>query len=199
MRRAAFALSLCAGLAQGAWAQDPATVKLRSPVVTVDQERLYERSAYGQRVQAQLDADSSALAAENRKIEAQLTAEERDLTDQRPGMDPTEFHDKAAAFDKKVVAIRKAQEDKAHSLVQRRDAAKNDFFKAVLPVLTEIVRERGAVAILESRAVVLSADQIDITNDAIARIDARMPAPESSDTATPDAPETNVPEAAPQE
>lgn len=194
--RLVLATVLALAAAVPAVAQD---VVLRSPVVTLDQERLFTGSAYGQAILGALEAASQALAAENRQIEADLSAEEKQLTADRPGMDPVAFHDLAAAFDDKVVAIRKAQDEKSRALVRRREAAQQEFFSTAIPILTEIVRERGAVAVLERGAVILSAEQIDITDAAIARIDARLAPPE---TATPDdaaAPSETAPETQPQE
>ncbi|MDH3264084.1 MAG: OmpH family outer membrane protein [Paracoccaceae bacterium] len=155
-----------------ALAQDRLVVP--SPVLTIDQEALFERSAFGKRAQADFEAASAALAAENRRIEADLEAEERTLTAERPGMDSTEFRDLAAAFDARVVEIRRTQDQKARDLGRRPEEARQEFFRAALPVLTELVRERGAVAILDSRAVILSAEAIDITEEAIGKIDAAL-------------------------
>jgi Skp family chaperone for outer membrane proteins len=143
-----------------------------SPVLTIDQEALFARSAYGRRIQAEIEAAASALAAENRAIEAELTAEERALTEERAAMDPEAFRARAAEFDDRVVEIRRAQSEKERDILARPETARQEFFRATLPVLTELVRERGAVAILDTRAVILSADAIDITEAAIARIDA---------------------------
>ncbi|MEX5728902.1 Skp family chaperone for outer membrane proteins [Rhodovulum iodosum] len=149
-----------------------------SPILTVDQERLFTGSAYGRALLDEINRESTALAAENREIEAKLVEEERDLTEKRAEMAPDAFRDLAEAFDSKVVTIRREQDEKARALSQKRDAAQQRFYREIAPILTEIVRERRAVAVLETRAVVLSADQIDITDAAIARIDTRL-APEA--------------------
>lgn len=162
---------------------------LLSLIVTIDQERMFLKSLYGQSLITQVEQDAAALAAENRKIEAELEAEELQLTQDRDGMPPEEFHQKAAAFDEKVVGIRAAQDAKARQIVRARDELQQAFFQQVLPILTEVVRERGAVVVLDARSVVLSAGQIDVTADAIERIDARLaPAEDAQQEATPAAP-----------
>lgn len=163
------ALTLLIGTAAPVLAQEPAIVA--SPVVTVDQEALFARSAFGQRIQAEIEADSAALAAENRALETELSDEERRLTDLRPTTDPAEFRRMAAEFDARVVDVRRRQDQKGRDLARRQEEARQEFFRAALPILAELVRERGAVAILDSRAVILSADAIDITDEAIRRID----------------------------
>ncbi len=175
------ALALGLGFAPAA-AQDRMVVP--SPVLTIDQEALFERSAFGRRAQAEFETASSALAAENRRIEAELEAEERQLTEERPGMDPAAFRELAASFDARVVEIRRTQDQKARDLGRLPEEARQEFFRAAIPTLTELVRERGAVAILDSRAVILSAEAIDITEDAIRRIDAEL----GDGTVSPDLP-----------
>ena len=142
-----------------------------SPVLTLDQDRLFQASAYGQRVAREIDAAATALTAENREIEAQLATEEKDLTTRRAAMTAAEFRPLADAFDAKVVAIRGAQEGKLVALNGRRDLERQAFYQAAAPVLGDLVRDAGAVAILDARAVFLSADRIDVTDEAIVRVD----------------------------
>lgn len=165
---AAIALWPRLGVAQGT------ETELRTPILTVDRDSLFTRSARGQAILQELDAESQALAAENRQIEAQLETEEQDLTERRSAMDPAEFRALAEEFDDKVVEIREAQSEKLRELTRKREQVQQQFYQDVLPILTTIVREREAVMVLESRVVFLSAQQVDITAEAIARIDAAV-------------------------
>ncbi|WP_212523220.1 OmpH family outer membrane protein [Actibacterium sp. MT2.3-13A] len=173
LRASLLGLALALALPVGALAQE-ARAPVQSLIVTLDQERLFLRSAYGQGLLDEVEEQAAALAAENRRIEAELTAEEKQLTEDRPGMAPEKFRELSAAFDEKVVGIRDAQDAKARELVREREEVQQRFYQEVLPVLTEVVRERGAVVVLESRSVVLSAGQIDVTAEVIARIDAQF-------------------------
>ena len=55
-----------------------------TPVLTLDTDRVFLESSAGKALEASITAENEALAAENRKIDAALEAEERDLTEQRP-------------------------------------------------------------------------------------------------------------------
>ncbi|MFD0978567.1 OmpH family outer membrane protein [Tropicimonas aquimaris] len=164
---AATVLSLCGQLAI---AQQAADI-FETPVLTLDQDRLFSDTLYGKRVLAELEQVSSELAELNREISAQLTAEEQRLTEQRQTMSPEQFRPLADAFDAKVVQLRDEQDARIRDLQRRRELERRVFMQRVIPVLSELVREVGAVAILDERAVILSADQIDVTESAIARID----------------------------
>jgi len=176
---------LAAALALPAAAQDqPAPAP--SPVLTLNQDRLFAESLWGKRVTAEIEAASAELAAENRRIEGELTAEEKALTDRRATMPPEEFRKAADDFDARVVAIRSAQDAKARDLSNRRETEGQRFLQAVLPLLAQVLRERGAVAILDNRAIFVAADSIDVTDQLIAEIDARLG--DGSDTPPPPQP-----------
>lgn len=143
-------------------------------ILTIETDRLFAGSAYGQRIANEIEADSAVLAAENRRIEAELTAEEQDLTERRPEMEPEAFRALADAFDEKVQSIRKTQDAKARTLNQRADKARVEFLRAARPVLETLMRESGAGVILERGSVFLSSNATDITDLAISRIDAAI-------------------------
>ena len=183
-------------LANGAVAQD-ATLS-GSPVVTLDQDRLFAESKFGGAVLARNEADEAALAAEFRKLEAALEAEERSLTDLRSRMAPADFRKMADEFDLRVEEVRAAQDARSRALVRRREEDRQKFIETALPVLGRLMGEMGAVAILDRGAIVLSFDRIDITDAAIARLDVELGdgGPATAPDAAPAAP-TDAPPAAP--
>ena len=154
---AAFAQALPQGIPQTA-------------VVVLDREALYANSRFGQRVAQDIEAASTQLAAENRRIERELEAEERDLTERRATLDTDEFRTLATEFDTRVSEIRETQDAKARAIAQQGERAQQLFFERANPVLAELARETGALVILDRRFVLASADQVDITALALQRI-----------------------------
>ncbi|GLS87860.1 hypothetical protein GCM10010873_28340 [Cypionkella aquatica] len=150
------------------------SVVQKSVVVTLDQEQLFLATQYGKALQAEFETSSAALLAENRKIDAELETEERALTDKRAVMTAQDFRPLAEAFDLKANGLRSTQEVKARDLAKRRDEDRQRFFQAVAPLLGDYMVERGAVAILDKSAIVVSLGAIDITAEVVARIDARL-------------------------
>ncbi len=159
-------------------------------VLTLNQERLFRESLWGKAALQRAETEAQALAAENRRIEDALEAEERSLTDRRATMEPAAFADLAAEFDTRVEAIRAAQDGKSRALTRQLDEDRQAFFTAATPILGQILRDTGAVAILADTSVVLSLSAIDVTDDAIARMDAAMsaPAPDAGPQSAPAAP-----------
>ena len=146
----------------------------QSAILTIATDRLFAGSAFGQRIAREVEAKSAVLAAENRRIEAELTEEELALTRRRPEMDAAAFRELADAFDQKVQLNRAAQDSKARALNQIGDAARGRFLQAARPILEALMREAGAGGILERANVFLSANATDITDLAISRIDAAI-------------------------
>jgi Skp family chaperone for outer membrane proteins len=148
--------------------------QVRSPVLTIDPERLYAESLFGQRVAVEVRADAEALDSENQRIEAALTEEERSLTLRRPTMPIDEFRAAAEDFDARVQAIRQAQDAKERSLQQALSEGQAAFLEAATPILAEIMLEAGAAVILDQRSVFLGVGAVDITDRAIAEVNARI-------------------------
>ncbi|MBO9408773.1 OmpH family outer membrane protein [Shimia sp. R9_1] len=176
MRRlvAGFAI-VVAGLFQApaTFAQEEARAPQEVPaaaVLTVDSDLMFSQSLFGLRVTQELAAEEAVLLAENRSIQAELTAEERELTNQREGMDPKAFRAVADAFDARVVQIRNEQEQKSRNIEVQRQREEEAFIRAASPILTDLMREAGASVILERREVLLSDPAIDITPMAIKRL-----------------------------
>lgn len=142
------------------------------PVLTIEPDRLFAGTLFGQRLTSDLEVRGTRLAAENRRIEAELAQEESELTARRPGMEPAEFRALADDFDARVQRVRSEQDEKARFLTQSSDAAQRQFLQAIAPILETLMIEQGASVILDRRAVFLSADASDVTDAAIARIDA---------------------------
>lgn len=142
-----------------------------SAILTIDSERLFGDSAFGRRVAREVEENGAELAQENRRIEAELAAEEKDLTERRPVMTPEAFGPLADAFDEKVQQTRLTQTAKGRALNELLGKERDAFLTAAAPVLESLMREAGAAVILERRSVFVSANSIDITDEAIEQLD----------------------------
>lgn len=173
-----WACVLALGLGGSAFGQtlpqeaDGATADQQGPsvILTVDVERIFTQSMFGQRIAQDYTRDREVLAAENRRIADALRAEELDLTRQRPDMDASVFRAEAAAFDDKAQAIRRAQDAKERDLETTLIDGRERFLTLTQPILGQMMVDRQAFAILDRRSVLLSLGSIDVTEDAIVQI-----------------------------
>lgn len=198
--RAGF-MAAALGLCGPALAQDAApAAPLQSPFLTIDPDRLFAESAWGKRLQSEVEADGASLAAENRRIEADLAAEEKSLTERRASMKPDEFRAEADAFDTRVTGIRAAQDAKSRDLTRKSDEGRQAFFEAVFPLLPEVLARHGALVIIDRRTIFVGAESIDVTDDLVRLADEKLgtgpaPTPEPP-TAAPATPPAATPDPA---
>lgn len=148
----------------------PGAAQNATPILTIDQDRLFSETRLGAATLADLEAQAQELATENQAIEEALIAEELDLTEKRAELTPEEFRDLANAFDERVQKLRTEQDEKARQLNALRDEAQSKFLRDSAGIISQIVRARGALVVIDRRDVFLSADSIDITDEAIRRI-----------------------------
>jgi Skp family chaperone for outer membrane proteins len=148
-----------------------------APLLTLDQDRFFLESDFGRAAVERERAETAALEQENKRIEAELVAEEQALTDQRNSLSAEEFAARAAAFDEKVERIRTEQDSKANLLVEKRDAERKEFLQLAGPILGELLGERQATAILDKGLVIVALSAIDITDEAITKLNAALVAP----------------------
>ncbi|SMY07484.1 OmpH family outer membrane protein [Flavimaricola marinus] len=185
-------VGLALSIASVTAAQQPSTAQgqIRSPVLTIDADRLFGETLFGARVLAELGAATEALAAENRVIETTLQEEVDSLTARRPTMDVATFRQAADAFDTRVQRIRQEQDAKEAGLQQALAQGREAFLAAATPVLGQLMVDSGAVVILDRRTVFLSVGIVDVTDEAVAAIDAALGDGTGLDATVP---ETDVP------
>lgn len=170
LRSVLFGLALGVCCAAPAQAQPLVRAPVESPILTIDSDTLFEDSRFGRETIKEFEALGTALAAENRRIEDALEAEEKELTAVRATMTPTEFRSLADAFDQKVQETRRRQEAKNRELNSELESRRVMFLNAAAPVLEQLMREAGAAVVLERRSIFISSNAVDITQIAINRL-----------------------------
>ena len=150
----------------------PAQEVAQNPVVTVDLERLVSETQIGQYLSFQMSEEAQSLQAELDAIEAELSAEEEDLIKKRETLDLNEFRVLAKAFDEKAVRLRQEQQAKIQTINEESSRRRQDLLRSFVPVLSQVMRNRGATVLLDRRSVVLDdRASVDITDVAIMIID----------------------------
>lgn len=146
-----------------------------STLLTIERDQLYQRSQLGRALEEMLTGERNSLQSENQQIFDALTAEENELVTLRSQTEPEAFSVLAAAFDEKVQRIRQEQDLKLRTLVRRREEILNRFLTISLPLVAQVARERGGLAVIDRSQVFLVVQNIDITTDAVALIDQVYP------------------------
>lgn len=141
-----------------------------SAILVIDQDRLFTETQLGSRAREELEARAELLNNENKSIEAELVAREKELTELRSTMGAQQFRELADEFDERVERIRFEQDEKARELNRAGELARQNFFQQVAGVVSQIVEEKGAVVVFERRNLIYVDGRIDITDEAIERV-----------------------------
>lgn len=153
----------------------PAAAQDRAPqVLIIDSDRVFFETLYGRRIASDLASSAAEMQAENDRIVATLTEEERSLTLRRPGMTPDEFREAADAFDAKVQEVRRTRDAKNIELQTANAEERAIFEERVQGIIANIMLERSATIVMEQRNVVMSVRTANITDDVIVRVDAEL-------------------------
>ena len=137
-------------------------------IATLDQERLFRNSLFGQRLIKEVNDKSDILLAQELLLQSQLEAEENLLTVERKKMSTEKFKKLASAFDQKVQKIRAETTENRMKIGDYSESERNRFLKVILPVLVQLSDEFGITTLLDHRMIILSLN--DITDAAIERV-----------------------------
>lgn len=186
------------GNAGGALMVEAPAGQSAAPIMTIDQNAVFLRSDWGLRAKAATETRMSQINAENERLVSQFAAEEQELTLLRVTLPPDEFRKRADDFDKRVSQARRDTERVNDQLDAAFQAERNAFFRAALPILAHIMRDRGALVVLDQSAIFVAAQSVDVTEELIQRVNDEIgtgpaqeaeapasPSPGSAATATP--------------
>ncbi len=159
-------------------------------IVTVDRQEMIATSAAAKAAQAELKPKADALNARLNQLRTSLSAEEKTLRDTQPqqGAAPAAvqaWQAKVRDFD-----TRRGQADQE---LQRRQAEIQQSEQWVVkqindgaqPIISQIMRERGANIAVDEQVTIQHAAAIDITADVVARLDKALPKVSTTPPAAP--------------
>jgi Skp family chaperone for outer membrane proteins len=148
-------------------------------VLIVNMETVASNSAAGKQAQAELKAKFDALQARAGSLRTQFGSEGEALAKERPKETDAAA---VAAWEAKVRDMQ-AREKTAVAELQKSDRefqeSRNYVVKQITdaanPIITEIMRERGATIVMPEAATLQHVISTDITNEVIARLDKALP------------------------
>lgn len=145
------------------------------PVLIVDMQRLKNDTAAGRDMFSKTAEIRKRIQAGIAEREQNLRKEERRLAEERGDLSPEAFRERVRAFEQQVFSNREFSERENRRLQQVLSRASGLLRERATAVLATIMRERGAEVLLDSTQIVLSADRLDITDEAIRRLDEILP------------------------
>ncbi|MBV9550898.1 MAG: OmpH family outer membrane protein [Alphaproteobacteria bacterium] len=145
-------------------------------VVVLDRIAILQNSKVGRDIARQLQA----LTVQNRNsFEAQqkaLTAEQQQLTQKVAIMAADQRQKTEDAFRAKVQNMQESAQRRAAQIQQVSQSSSQIISQALAPIVDEIVKERGANLVIDKQAVIFAnSNAFEITQEAISKLDAKMP------------------------
>jgi outer membrane protein len=145
-------------------------------VVVLDRVAILQASKVGRDIARQLQALNVQTKANFEAQQKALAAEGQQLRQQVAIMAADQRQKREDAFNAKVRSLDESAQRRAAQIQQASQVSSQAVAQALGPILEEIVKERGANMVLDKQAVIYSSSNaFDITPDAIARLDAKLP------------------------
>lgn len=163
---------LLAGLA-GAQQQTPQP--LPAPVILiVDLQQILQDAKAAKSVQSVVNQEYTGYAKQVAQQEDELQKSRSELERQRTVLAPEVFNTRAHDLQQRYDELSRVVEARRQALQQSLNEAMGKVKNAALEVVADIVKERRANLVIEKQAVVFEAEGMDVTQDAIARLDQRL-------------------------
>jgi Skp family chaperone for outer membrane proteins len=163
--------------------QPPGAVQpqaMPTPVVAViDFQLVVKESAAGKSVRSQIDERQKQFQAEVKPIQQELESVRAEFATRDPGVGEPELAAKRKAMRERVSELQRIIQERKRELDDMFNNGMHQVDLALVAVLKELAEQRGINLILNAgrgRGLVLFAEnQIVITEEALRRLDARLP------------------------
>jgi outer membrane protein len=156
---------------QGAAAQKlPTTV-----AAVIDYQRILRDAAAARSIRDQIEARRKGYQEEISKDEQRLHEIDKEFAKQRSVLSPEAFADKRRQFEQDVAEVQRKVQERRRELDRLSAAALNQVKQALISIVTSIAEERGFNLVLPSSEVLFFGRSLDLTEEVLAQLDARLP------------------------
>jgi Skp family chaperone for outer membrane proteins len=172
-----------------AWLQpwmhhDAGAQKLPTTVAAViDYQRILRDAAAAKSIREQIEARRQAYQEEVSKEEQRLHEADKAFAQQRSVLSPEAFAEKRRDFEQEVAEVQRLVQERRRELDSTAAAALNEVKTALIEIVTSIAEERGFNLVLPSSEVLFFARSLDLTEEVLAKLDARLPQVQLSEVA----------------
>jgi outer membrane protein len=170
---------LSPGHEQGAAAQPlPPAV-----AAVIDYQRILRDAAAARSIRDQIEARRKVYQTEISKEEQRLHEADKAFAEQRSVLSAEDFAVKRRDFEQEVAEVQRLVQERRRELDRLSAAALDEVKRALIEIVTSIAEERGFNLVLSSSEVLFFARSLDLTEEVLAKLDARLPDVRLSDVA----------------
>lgn len=154
----------------------PAPPRIPAAIIAViDNQRISRDAAAFKAARQQVDQYRSTYQAEFSREDERLRQEQQELERQRTLLAPEAFETRRREFETKVAAYQRRLQERTRALDQYINNTRNEVLKALSAVIQEMATERGYTIVLDKALTAYSVDALNITDEALRRLDRRLP------------------------
>jgi len=144
-------------------------------IAIVDLNLILTDSKAAKNATKQFEAIQKSTEDEIVASDKEMLDERNRLIEQQSVIAPEAFELKAKDFEKKLQNYNTEKQAKLRKLEGVLQKARNEILENVKPILEELSQELGVTVILEKNSVLLSANNMDITNDIVKKLNKKLP------------------------
>ena len=128
----------------------------------------------------QIEDMAKKIEEEIKNTDQDLIDEQNELIESQQIMAPAAFDEKRKEYENKVQNYNVTRQEKLMSIDRIVSESRNEVLNALKPILEEISNDMGITILLEKNSVLLNAENMDITEQALKALNKKLPSIEVS-------------------
>ena len=123
----------------------------------------------------QIEDIAKQIEDEIKNTDQSLIDEQNELIESQQIMAPAAFDEKRKEYENKVQNYNIKRQEKLMSVDRIVSESRSEVLNALKPILEEISNEKGITVLLEKNSVLLNAENMDITEEALKALNKKLP------------------------
>ena len=123
----------------------------------------------------QIEDIAKQIEEEIKNTDQNLIDEQNELIESQQIMAPAAFDEKRKEYENKVQNYNVTRQEKLMSIDRIVSESRNEVLNALKPILEEIANDNGITVLLEKNSVLLNAENMDITEEALKALNKKLP------------------------
>ncbi len=123
----------------------------------------------------QIEDIAKQIEEEIKKTDQDLIDEQNQLIESQQIMAPAAFDEKRKEYENKVQNYNVTRQEKLLSIDRIVSESRNEVLNSLKPILEEISNDMGITVLLEKNSVLLNAENMDITEEALKALNKKLP------------------------
>lgn len=152
----------------------------QTTIGVIDLNYILAESKAAKNAAEQIEKIALGIEEEIKESDQALIDEQSELAESQQIMAPAVFDEKRKEYEKKIQNYNVTRQEKLMSIDLLVADSRNEVLNALKPILEKISNEKGITILLEKNSVLLNADSMDITNEAIKILNKELPSIEVS-------------------